>query len=184
MKYSLRMAACLAAALTVAARAGDKCGNCPVSGEAAKKEHAEDYKGKKVYFCCDGCPAAFKAEPAKFAAKTNFQLFKTGQIVQVGCPFSGGKLNKDTETEFEGVKLSFCCKNCKGKFDKSDKKMELAFAKTKGYTFQDKCPVSGKPIKADQMVEHDGKKVYFCCGGCPAAFKANPEKFSSKLPKD
>jgi len=26
-----------------------------------------DYKGKRYFFCCGGCPAAFKANPAKFA---------------------------------------------------------------------------------------------------------------------
>lgn len=184
MKRVFRFATCLAALGLVAARADEKCGNCPVSGNPAKKEHAEDYKGKKVYFCCDGCPDAFKADKSKFAAKTNLQLFKTGQVVQVGCPFSGGKLNKETETSFEGTKLSFCCEKCKAKFDKADNKLELAFAKGKGFTFQDKCPVSGKPIKADSFVEHNGKKVYFCCGGCPAAFKNDPEKFAAKLPKD
>lgn len=26
-----------------------------------------DYKGNRYFFCCAGCPAAFKKEPAKFA---------------------------------------------------------------------------------------------------------------------
>jgi len=26
-----------------------------------------DYKGKRYFFCCGGCPAAFKKDPAKYA---------------------------------------------------------------------------------------------------------------------
>jgi YHS domain-containing protein len=44
--------------------------------------------------------------------------------------------------------------------------------------------VSGKPINVAQKIEHEGKDVFFCCGGCPAAFKAAPDKFAAKLPKD
>jgi YHS domain-containing protein len=25
-----------------------------------------DYQGKRVYFCCDACPAVFKKDPAKY----------------------------------------------------------------------------------------------------------------------
>lgn len=179
-----RLATCVALLGCFAIQAEEKCGNCPISGKPAKKDNVADYKGKKVYLCCEGCPDEFKKDPTKFAAKTNLQLFLTGQIVQVGCPFSGGPVNKDTETKFEGTKISFCCAKCKAKFDKAEDKTTLAFASAKGFTFQDKCPISGKPIKADQTVEHNGKKVYFCCEGCPAAFKKDPEKHAGKLPKE
>lgn len=26
-----------------------------------------DYKGRRYFFCCEGCPQAFKANPAKYA---------------------------------------------------------------------------------------------------------------------
>ena len=42
---------------------------CPVSGkELEKKESMIDFEGRRVYFCCDGCIAPFKKEPAKFLA--------------------------------------------------------------------------------------------------------------------
>jgi YHS domain-containing protein len=34
---------------------------------ATKKHMYTDYKGKRYFFCCAGCPEAFKANPAKFA---------------------------------------------------------------------------------------------------------------------
>lgn len=34
----------------------------------ATKDHLyQDYKGRRYYFCCDSCPAAFKKNPAKYA---------------------------------------------------------------------------------------------------------------------
>ena len=35
-----------------------------------------------------------------------------------------------------------------------------------------KCPLSGKPVKADKSVDYKGGKVYFCCANCPNAFDA------------
>jgi YHS domain-containing protein len=43
-----------------------------------------------------------------------------------------------------------------------------------------KCPVSGKPVKADATAEYKGGKVYFCCPGCPGAFAKNTDKYAAK----
>ena len=48
---------------------------------------------------------------------------------------------------------------------------------------QTTCPVMGGPIDKNIFIEYQGKKVYFCCNGCPDTFKANPEKYISKLPQ-
>ena len=36
---------------------------------ATKKKLFSDYKGRRYYFCCPGCPAMFKKNPAKYAKK-------------------------------------------------------------------------------------------------------------------
>src|SRR5260221_5220632 len=60
---------------------------CPVAGTKAAKAGTEvDYKGGKVFFCCDNCPKAFAADKAKFAEKANHQLAATKQAKQVKCP--------------------------------------------------------------------------------------------------
>ncbi len=49
---------------------------------------------------------------------------------------------------------------------------------------QTTCPVmEGNPINKSLFVEYKGKKVYFCCAGCPEKFLANPEKYVAKLPQ-
>src|SRR5688572_1576507 len=70
---------------------------CPVSNRAVKEASAVDYKGGKVYFCCDNCPKGFAKDTKKFAAKANAQLVATGQAKQGACPFSGAKLNPEAK---------------------------------------------------------------------------------------
>jgi YHS domain-containing protein len=49
---------------------------------------------------------------------------------------------------------------------------------------QETCPImEGNPINKNLFVEYEGKKVYFCCAGCPDKFMANPEQYVAKLPQ-
>jgi YHS domain-containing protein len=42
--------------------------NDPVKvADATKNKMYQDYKGRRYYFCCAGCPEAFKKDPAKYA---------------------------------------------------------------------------------------------------------------------
>ena len=36
-------------------------------------------------------------------------------------------------------------------------------------------------INKDIYVDHEGKRVYFCCAGCDATFKKDPAKYIKKL---
>jgi YHS domain-containing protein len=109
----------LVVCLACSAYADEFKAKCPVSGAPAKKESAVDYKGGKVYFCCDGCPASFKKDTAKYAAKANQQLVVTGQAKQAKCPLTGGKCNPAAALEVGGVQACFCCDGCKGKVAKA-----------------------------------------------------------------
>lgn len=157
---------------------------CPVSGAPAKEDKVVEHHGKNIYFCCDNCPKAFAKDPEKFAAKVHHQLAKTVQIVQVACPFSGEAIDADQAIEVDGVKVAFCCEDCKAKAEKDADALALIFTDIeKGFTLQNLCPVSGKPIDVEKVAEHDGKKVYFCCENCPKAFAKDPAKFLAKLPQ-
>lgn len=113
-------------------------GKCPVSGKDAVKDQSAEYKGAKVYFCCPGCPDPFKADTAKYAAKANLQLVASGQATQAKCPLLGKPVNAAQTVEVSGVKVSFCCGNCKGKAAgaSGDAQIDLVFADgpfTKGF---------------------------------------------------
>jgi YHS domain-containing protein len=45
------------------------------------------------------------------------------------------------------------------------------------------CPVMGGKINKALYTEYKDKKVYFCCSGCVAKFKEDPEKYLAKLPQ-
>ncbi|HLJ10804.1 MAG TPA: hypothetical protein VKU82_06425, partial [Planctomycetaceae bacterium] len=93
---------------------------CIVNAKAdAKADKTRDYKGGKVYFCCDNCPKAFDKDEKKFSTKANAQLVATGQAKQHKCPLSGADLNKDTEIKVGGAKVQFCCNMCTGKVEKA-----------------------------------------------------------------
>jgi YHS domain-containing protein len=97
---------------------------------AAKADKTRDYKGGKVYFCCDNCPKKFDEDKAAFATKANTQLVQTGQAKQAKCPITGKDLNKDTEITVGGAKVQFCCDMCKGKVEKAkgDEQLDLVFS--------------------------------------------------------
>lgn len=95
----------------------------------AKADKSVDYKGGKVYFCCDNCPKAFAKDTAKFAAKANAQLVATKQATQEKCPLSGGATKADKTAKVAGLEVAFCCENCQGKVSKAsaDEAVELVF---------------------------------------------------------
>ena len=135
MKKLVFVAGSVAVALLLAsagngAEEKDLDAKCPVSGKPALEEHAVDYKGGKVYFCCPNCPKAFEKNTEKFAAKANHQLVVTDQAKEVKCPFTGKPLNPATEIDVQGAEVQFCCNICKGKAEKAkgDEQINLIFS--------------------------------------------------------
>jgi YHS domain-containing protein len=43
------------------------------------------------------------------------------------------------------------------------------------------CPVLGGNIDQNVYVDYQGKRIYFCCQGCDAEFKKDPEKYTKKI---
>ena len=129
-----RLSACLAAllvtTLALAAEAEKFSAKCVVAVKPdAKEDKFAEYKGGKVYFCCDNCKGKFAEGPEKFAIPANLQLVSTKQFTQTKCPLSGGKLDASKTVEVAGVKVAFCCENCQGKVAAAsdDEKKELVF---------------------------------------------------------
>jgi YHS domain-containing protein len=45
------------------------------------------------------------------------------------------------------------------------------------------CPIMGGAVDTAVYADANGKRVYFCCKGCPAEFKKDPAKYIDKLEK-
>lgn len=43
------------------------------------------------------------------------------------------------------------------------------------------CPVRGEPINKSLYVDHDGKRIYVCCGMCLPKVKKDPAKYIQQL---
>ncbi len=119
---------------------------------------------------------------------------------QKTCPVSGQPIDKSIFVDYEGKRVYFCCKACPGAFKKDPQKYlaklappappeaaEMAGPATQPAEVvpliagQETCPVSGQPINKELFVDYKGKRVYFCCGSCPAAFNKDPDKFVGKM---
>lgn len=128
---TLSIAALLVGALAVAEDAKEKfAAKCLVAGKPdAKEDKNAEYKGAKVYFCCDNCKGKFNEDKAKFAIPANIQLVSTKQFSQTKCPISGAKIDETKTAEVAGVKVAFCCEKCQGKVAaaKEDEQKELVF---------------------------------------------------------
>ena len=46
---------------------------------------------------------------------------------------------------------------------------------------QELCPIMGNPIVEDSYADYNGKRIYFCCPGCDAKFKEDPEKYIKQM---
>lgn len=142
-RFFAASAALLFVSASLFAAESDFKAHCPVSGEDADQSEVVAYNGGKVYLCCGDCLAEFQKHPAKYAAKANHQLVETKQAKEVKCPFSGRKLNPELTVEIAGVKVAFCCNNCKSKAANAsgDEQLQLVFndkAFAKGFELKKK----------------------------------------------
>jgi YHS domain-containing protein len=39
------------------------------------------------------------------------------------------------------------------------------------------CPLTGQPVDRSQFVDHEGKRIYFCCAACKEPFRKDPAKY-------
>jgi len=98
------------------------------------------------------------------------------------CPMSGEDAT-DAHADWNGVRVHFCCNDCKADFAKDPAaalaKLHLKVVKdADGKDVVDlgnaNCPVMGKPAKADAVGDHDGVRLHFCCGKCDAKVTKDP----------
>ncbi|CAN5704163.1 heavy metal translocating P-type ATPase [soil metagenome] len=46
------------------------------------------------------------------------------------------------------------------------------------------CGMSVDPARAKHQVEHGGRTIFFCCAGCVAKFRADPERYTKPKPAE
>jgi Cu(I)/Ag(I) efflux system membrane fusion protein len=100
---------------------------CPVMGLPINPESFIEYKGVKVYFCCDGCDDEFLEHPEQYVSKLPPETQKRihqaeqsdgGEPLQTLCPVMGHPIDPQCFIEYKGVKVYFCCDGCDDEFVK------------------------------------------------------------------
>lgn len=158
---------------------------CPVAGEPIDFFTSTDTADGPVYFCCKGCIKKYNDNPAKYAKETAAQRAILAKLpkIQTNCPVSGKELDSEepgATATFHGEKIGFCCPMCVKKFKANPSSFKAKLAAS--YTYQTKCPVMGGEIDPSVYTTlSNGKKIYFCCGGCEKKLRANPSKYNDSL---
>lgn len=92
----------------------------------------------------------------------------------VKCVVNGERgANAEFAVEYGSGKVYFCCQGCVKKF-KADQAANAPTMNTKanhqlvvtGQFAQIQCPISGRAVDAEQVVNVAGVEVSFCCDGC------------------
>ena len=103
---------------------------CMVCGKPALSDFAVDWNGGKVYLACPNCKASFAGDKKSYAPLANIQLIATRQAKQITCPLTGKKASAANTVTIKGIKVRFCCNNCKGKAAslKEKEQLQLVFS--------------------------------------------------------
>jgi len=103
---------------------------------------------------------------------------------QTHCPVMGGKIDSAVFTDIQGQRVYHCCPMCSDKLKENPDKY-FKKAAEEGVLFQNiqaTCPVSGKEISEKTVfTDYEGRRVYFCCEGCPETFNEEPAQYLKKL---
>lgn len=108
----------------------------------------------------------------------------------VGCNDSGktegGESQAETDSGTDGEEGDAGDEDAGGESEDGDEGSDEAEGdgeESASAAKQTLCPVSGHKIDLASHVEHDGKKVYFCCDGCIEKFEADTDKYLAMLPQ-
>jgi Cu(I)/Ag(I) efflux system membrane fusion protein len=106
---------------------------CPVMGGEINRDVFTDYNGMRIYFCCPSCDAEFKADPEKYLKQMRDAGVEPEQLAkpQTLCPVMGGEINKEIYTDYNGMRIYFCCAGCDGEF-KADPEKYIAQMRENG----------------------------------------------------
>ncbi|MDH3584745.1 MAG: hypothetical protein OER86_11070 [Phycisphaerae bacterium] len=111
----------------------------------------------------------------------------SAKSINTKCPVSGKAVDASKVSTFQGQVIGFCCDKCKAKFDKDPKaligKVKEFKAPKKVVLFNDRCPISGKPVDPSKSFAFQGKTIGFCCDNCKGKFVKEPKKFIAKVKK-
>lgn len=132
--------------------------------------------------------AATPSTPDTATTETRKQIIHSHSYTLDTCPVSGEKLGSMGDPvviKHGNREVRFCCNACKPKFEADPeaylKKIDQQIIETQ----KDLYPLSTCVVSGDKLGSmgdavdyvHGGRLIRFCCNGCIADFKSDPDKF-------
>ena len=102
---------------------------------------------------------------------------------QTHCPVMGGVIDSAAYTDIQGQRVYHCCPMC-SKSLKADPDKYFKKAAKDGIVFeniQTTCPVSGEAVDKNVSLNHEGRRLFFCCDKCISSFESDPAGYLSKM---
>lgn len=90
------------------------------------------------------------------------------------CPVMNAEVSEKVRIEYKGQYVYFCCQGCVAMFEKDPETYVAKLSKEdqEAIKANEICPMTKEAIHdRSRWVEHEGRKIYFCCDGCKEMFK-------------
>jgi hypothetical protein len=100
---------------------------CPIMGHPIDPRQVPDnlvreFQGKKIGFCCAGCPEQWDGL-SDVQKEAKLKQHQAQAFINTACPIMGTPIDPDKvpshlSREFRGQKVAFCCPGCPAQWDK------------------------------------------------------------------
>ncbi len=169
---------------------------CIVSGQPLGSMGAPvvlNFDGREVKFCCQGCPAKFKADPQTYWKKIDQAIMdqQRPSYPLATCVVDGKPLSTPGAVDFvhHNRLVRVCSETCRQAFTAEPQKYlarldEAVIAQQLADYPLDVCVVSGEKLGAMGAAVsyvYAGRLVRLCCSGCIAAFQRDPLVYLQKI---
>ncbi len=159
---------------------------CGMRVDPARSRFSQEHDGRRYYFCCGGCHAAFTADPTRFvaaapAAEAAGDLPET--VIDPVCGMSVDPAGAAHSHPHHGQTYYFCGAGCLAKFEADPDRFLAPAAPVDAagdvpeMVIDPVCGMSVDPAGAAHSHPHHGQTYYFCGAGCLAKFEADPDRF-------
>lgn len=152
---------------------------CPImlNSAADMKSKPVVMGGFSFHFCCPGCDAKFKKDPAGSMKKAIEAKRTVG--VSLFDPVNGTRIEAAKakgQADYQGIRYYFTSRINAQKFAEAPASFTATPKQEVLY-----CVVMKQAIKsyeaAHSYVDHKGVRYYMCCAPCLGQFKATPDAF-------
>lgn len=156
---------------------------CPVTGKPVDWKCTARFRGKWVYFADADARKQFEADPFEYAPAVMRQWEANVPLrTQVRCPVTGEAVDPAVYTGAGLDAVYFATPAARDQW-LADAEPYASRLKRECYTFQTLCAHSERPIDPRVWLDREGRRLYFYCPNCRAAFEAELPEVRARLLK-